>query len=166
MKTEQFHFIGIGGIGMSGLARILLKRHVKVSGSDIAANYVTDGLLQEGAQVFLGHSSQNIPPHATVVYSSDIKQDNAEYRTAIEQNYTLMHRSDLLAHLMKGYKTLAVAGTHGKTTTSALLAWVMSQAGKDPSFAVGGMIPQFQSNAGSGKGEYFVAEADESDGTF
>lgn len=165
-QTEKFHFIGIGGIGMSGLARILLKRNIAVTGSDISSNYVTEGLSQAGAKVFLGHSPQNIPNESTVVYSSDIKNDNPEFQTALEKKYAMMHRSDLLAHLMKGYKTLAVAGTHGKTTTSALLTWVMVQSGKDPSFAVGGMIPQFQSNAGSGKGEYFVAEADESDGTF
>lgn len=166
MNKEQFHFIGIGGIGMSGLARILLKKNISVSGSDISANYVTEGLSQNGAQVFLGHSPQNIPTHSTVVYSSDIKKENPEYQAAVDQNYKMMHRSELLAHLMEGYKTLAIAGTHGKTTTSALLAWVMKQGGLDPSFAVGGMIPQFQSNAGHGEGEYFVAEADESDGTF
>jgi UDP-N-acetylmuramate--alanine ligase len=165
-KTEKFHFIGIGGIGMSGLARILLKKNLVVSGSDIASSYVIEGLLQDGAQVFLGHSSQHIPDGATIIYNSDIKKDNPEYQTAVEQNFNMMHRSDLLLHLMKGYKTLAIAGTHGKTTTSSLLTWVMKQGGKDPSFAVGGMIPQFHSNAGHGEGEFFVAEADESDGTF
>ena len=166
VKTEKFHFIGIGGIGMSGLARILLKKKISVTGSDMATSYVTDGLSRAGAEVFIGHASHQIPPQATVVYSSDIKKDNPEYQAACEQKYTMMHRSDLLLHLMKDYKTLAVAGTHGKTTTSALLAWVMKQGGKDPSFAVGGMIPQFESNAGYGEGDYFVAEADESDGTF
>lgn len=167
MKTEEkFHFIGIGGIGMSGLARILLKKNIPVTGSDIAASHVTEGLSKDGVRISLGHAPHNIPAHATVVYSSDIKKDNPEYQAALDQKCALMHRSDLLLHLMKGYKTLAVTGTHGKTTTSALLTWVMKQAGKDPSFAVGGMIPQFQSNAGYGEGDYFVAEADESDGTF
>lgn len=167
MKTvEKFHFIGVGGIGMSGLARILLKKNIPVTGSDIASSYVTEGLSQAGAQIFLGHAPHNIPAQATVVFSSDIKKDNPEYQAALDQKCPMMHRSDLLLHLMKGYKTLAVAGTHGKTTTTALLTWVMKQAGKDPSYAVGGMIPQFQSNAGYGEGEYFVAEADESDGTF
>lgn len=163
---EKFHFIGIGGIGMSGLARILLKKNIQVTGSDIASSYVTESLKQEGAQIFQGHAPQNIPVGATVVYSTDIKKDNPEYCTALEQKNSMWHRSDLLLHLMKGYKTLAIAGTHGKTTTSALLTWVLKHAGKDPSFAVGGMIPQFQSNAGYGEGDYFVAEADESDGTF
>lgn len=165
-KTKEFHFIGIGGIGMSGLARILLKKNIAVSGSDISTNYLTEGLVKEGAKVFLGHSAQQLPPHATVVYSTDIKNTNPEYQAAIEKKYPMMHRSDLLLHLMQGYKTLAIAGTHGKTTTSSLLTWVMKHAGQDPSFAVGGIIPQFQSNAGHGEGEYFVAEADESDGTF
>lgn len=165
-KTEKFHFIGIGGIGMSGLARILLKKNMVVSGSDIASSYITEGLEKAGAKVTLGQTSHNIPENATVVFSTDIKVDNPEYQAAINQKIPMMHRSDLLLHLMKGYKTLSIAGTHGKTTTSALLSWVLSQAGKDPAFAVGGMIPQFQSNAGYGKGEYFIAEADESDGTF
>ncbi len=163
---EKFHFIGIGGIGMSGLARILLKKKSAVTGSDMATSYVTEGLVDTGAQVFLGHAAHHIPQGATVVYSTDIKKDNPEYQAAIDQKCVMMHRSDLLAHLMKDYKTLAIAGTHGKTTTSALLSWVMKQAGKDPSYAVGGMIPQFHSNADHGEGEYFVAEADESDGTF
>lgn len=164
--TEKFHFIGIGGIGMSGLARILLKKNMLVTGSDISSSYVTEGLSHDGATVFLGHAAHHVPVGATVVYSSDIKKDNPEYQMALEQNYKMMHRSDLLTHLMKDYKTLAIAGTHGKTTTSALLTWVMKHAGKDPSFAIGGMLPQLQTNAGSGQGSYFVAEADESDGTF
>lgn len=166
MNQEKFHFIGIGGIGMSGLARILLKKQVSVSGSDIASSYVTEGLKKEGAHITFGHASQNIPENATVVYSTDIREDNPEYQAAIHKKYLTLHRSDLLLLLMKSYKTLSVTGTHGKTTTSSLLAWVMHQGQKDPCFAVGGMIPQFQSNAGYGKGDYFVAEADESDGTF
>lgn len=151
---------------MSGLACILLKKNITVSGSDIAFSYVTEALTQAGAQVHLGHASHNIPVGATVVYSTDIKKDNPEYIAALEQKCVMMHRSDLLFHLMKGYKTLAVTGTHGKTTSSSLLTWVMKQTGKDPSFAVGGMISQLNSNAGYGVGDYFVAEADESDGSF
>lgn len=167
METkERFHFIGIGGIGMSGLAHILLKKKIPVTGSDIAFSYVTDSLSKAGAQIFLGHASHQVPSQATVVYSTDIKKDNPEYQAARDQNCKLLHRSDLLLHLMKGYKTLAIAGTHGKTTSSALLSWVLHQAGNNPSFVVGGMIPQFLSNAGHGTGDYFVAEADESDGTF
>src|SRR5262249_20531825 len=99
-------------------------------------------------------------------YSSDIKKDNPEYQAALSLKCTMMHRSDLLLQLMHEYKTLAVAGTHGKTTTTALLTSVLAEAGFDPCFAVGGILPNIQVNPGYGKGEYFVAEADESDGTF
>lgn len=165
LKTKV-HFIGIGGIGMSGLARLLLKRNVHVTGSDLASSYVTDGLVKEGAKVYFGHSSHNITPDMKVVYTSDIKQDNPEFVAAKERSCALLHRSELLAELMEGYKALAVAGTHGKTTTTALLTHVLKEANLDPSFAVGGLLPKLQVNAGHGSGEYFVVEADESDGTF
>lgn len=166
MLTKKCHFIGIGGIGMSGLARILLKKKIEVTGSDISASYVTDNLSRAGAKIFLGHDSNHINPNMTVIFSSDIKKDNPEYQAAISLKCQMLHRSDLLQMLMSDYKTLAVSGTHGKTTTSSLLAWVLSEAKLEPSYAVGGMIPQFNSNADHGKGHYFVAEADESDGTF
>lgn len=164
--TQKCHFIGIGGIGMSGLARILLSKKVPVSGSDMASSYVTDGLKKAGAEVFIGHSAKHITPSATVIYSTDIKPDNPEYQAALQQKCSLMHRSDLLLDLMKDSKTLAIAGTHGKTTTTALLATVLAAEGLDPSYAVGGIVKQWQSNAGHGEGDFFVAEADESDGTF
>lgn len=163
---QRCHFIGIGGIGMSGLARLLLSRNHQVTGSDIASNYVTEALVKAGANVFKGQSEDNISSDMTVVYSTDIKDSNPEYQAALKLKCPMLHRSDLLKQLMLGYKTLAVAGTHGKTTTSSMLAWVLTQCGLDPSFAVGGMIPQLHSNAGHGKGSYFVAEACESDGTY
>jgi UDP-N-acetylmuramate--alanine ligase len=161
--SERFHFIGIGGIGMSGLARILLEQNIDVSGSDIAASPITEAL---GAKMAIGHNSSNVSPSMTVVYSSGIPRDNPEYQAAVNLKCVMLHRSDLLFRLMQGYKTLAITGTHGKTTTSSLLSWVLSDCGLDPSFAVGGMISQFQSNGRHGKGEHFVAEADESDGSF
>lgn len=164
--TRKCHFIGIGGIGMSGLARILLSKNEHVSGSDLASTYVTEGLIKAGAKVFVGHSSQNISSDMTVIYTSDIKKDNPEFQAAQSMKCTMLHRSDLLLQLMSGHHTLAIAGTHGKTTTTALLIAVLMEGGLDPSFAVGGMLPQFHANAGYGTGEYFVAEADESDGTF
>lgn len=164
--TTKCHFIGIGGIGMSGLARILLKQNIQVSGSDISSNYVTEGLVKAGAKVFVGHSPDNISPEMTVIYSTDIKKDNPEFQAALSMKCPMLHRSDLLLQLMHGYKTLAIAGTHGKTTTTALLTAVLSEADFDPCFAVGGILPNLQVNAGYGKGEYFVAEADESDGSF
>lgn len=163
---RKCHFIGIGGIGMSGLARILLSKKESVSGSDVVVNYVTEGLQKAGAKVFTGHCPENISPDMTVIYTTDINKDNPEFQAALSLKCPLLHRSDLLLQLMSGYRTLAVAGTHGKTTTSALLATVLVESSLDPSFAIGGILPQFHSNAGYGHGEYFVAEADESDGTF
>lgn len=163
---ETYHFIGIGGIGMSGLARLLLSQNIAVTGSDLAFNPVIEGLIREGAIFHKGQSADNISPHAKVVYTSEIKQDNPEYQAAIKMRCALLHRSDLLAELLKGQKALAVAGTHGKTTTSSLLATVLVDVGWDPSFAVGGMLPAFQSNARFGRGEYFAFEADESDRSF
>lgn len=151
---------------MSALARIMLDRKCAVTGSDLSLNYVTEGLEKKGAKIFLGHSASNITPDTTVVYSTDIKQENPEYQSALAQNCRMLHRSDFLASLMNGYKGLAVTGTHGKTTTSALLTTVLVEAGMHPSYAIGGILPQLQANAGAGSGEYFVAEADESDGTF
>jgi UDP-N-acetylmuramate--alanine ligase len=163
---KKCHFIGIGGIGMSGLARILLEKKVEVTGSDISTSYVTEGLVKAGAQVFIGHSSRHIAPDTTVIYSTEIKENNPELETAVKLKCPLLHRSDLLKIVMEGKKTLAVAGTHGKTTTSALLTTVLSEGKLSPSFAVGGILKQFQSNAAHGVGAYFVAEADESDGSF
>lgn len=162
----KYHFIGIGGIGMSGLARILSNKNSDVTGSDMAASHLTEELTKEGIKVFIGHSPQHVTPEMNVVYSSMVKKDNPEYQRALELNCPLLHRSDLLLKLTDGYKTLAVAGTHGKTTTSALLTAVMIEAKCDPSYSVGGIIRQLNSNSGYGDGQYFVAEADESDGTF
>lgn len=164
--TKTTHFIGIGGIGMSSLARLLIGKNHSVSGSDAAVNYITEGLEKEGARIFKGQSSTNITPHMRVIYSSDIKADNPEYQAALQLKCILMHRSDLLAELAREHRSLAVAGTHGKTTTSALLASVLVEAGLDPSFSVGGVLPQFHSNARLGQGDLFAFEADESDGTF
>lgn len=163
---ETYHFIGIGGIGMSGLARLLLSQNIKVTGSDIAFNPVIEELIKAGAVISKGQSAENISPQAKIVYSSDIKTDNPEYQAALKMKCALLHRADLLAELLKGQKALAVAGTHGKTTTSSLLATVLVDVGLDPSFAIGGMLPAFQSNSRFGKGEYFAFEADESDRSF
>ena len=164
--ADSYHFIGIGGIGMSGLAHLLLSQGKTVTGSDMAFSPVIEGLIKEGAIIHRGQAAENIPSHAKVVYTSDIKIENAEYQAALKMQCPLLHRSDLLAELLKEYKALAVAGTHGKTTTSALLATVLMDAGWNPSFAVGGLLPAFQSNAHFGRGEYFAFEADESDCTF
>jgi len=165
-----YHFIGLGGIGMSALARILLQRGGSVQGSDLKSSRILEELEKEGAKVQIGHRADFVQENATIVYSSDIKDDNVEWLKAKEKNLKVLHRSDLLHELMKDQKSLLVTGTHGKTTTTALLAFALIEAGLDPSFALGGLMRPFNAdsniNGKSGSGEYFVAEADESDGSF
>ena len=163
---KKYHFIGIGGIGMSGLANILMEKGHLVTGSDIASNYITDGLKKSGAEIFLGHSEKNISPDLTVIFNTDIKDDNPELVAARKLKCLLKHRSDLLAELLDGKKALAVTGAHGKTSTSSLLTWILSVAEVAPSFAVGGIIKGLDTNAKFGSGDLFVLEACESDGTF
>jgi UDP-N-acetylmuramate--alanine ligase len=163
---KKCHFIGIGGIGMSGLARLMLHKNAEVTGSDVGSNYITEALLNLGIKIFQGQCKSHIDSEMTVIYSTDIRKDNPEYEAALSMKCRMLHRSDLLIEMMQGYKSFAVTGTHGKTTTSSLLAWTFYKAGLDPSFVIGGLIPQFQSNAKQGSSEYFVVEADESDGTF
>lgn len=165
-KTKHYHLIGIGGIGMSALARLLLQKGATVTGSDRASSYVTEKLAQEGAQIVFGHFKETITGAMRVVFSTDISKDNPELQEAIKQNVPLLHRSELLAELMQDSHALLVSGTHGKTTTSSLLAHLMIDAGLQPSYAVGGIIQSLKANGGYGKGRYFVAEADESDGSF
>jgi UDP-N-acetylmuramate--alanine ligase len=162
----MLHFIGIGGIGMSALARIALQKGLKVSGSDLSHSAVIELLISEGAEVSIGHEEKNIQSGARVVYSSDIKENNPEFSKARKEQNPMFHRSEFLGELMRGTKPLLVTGTHGKTTTSSLLAHVLISAGLDPSFALGGIPTSLGSNGGHGKGAYFVAEADESDGSF
>lgn len=162
----SYHFIGLGGIGMSALARILLQRGSAVKGSDLRSNAVLLELEKEGAKVHIGHSKESLQGDETVVYSTDIKEDNVEWILAKEKKLPMLHRSDLLSELMKGKKSLLVSGTHGKTTTTALLAAVLLESGLDPSFVIGGLIRSLNTNGRSGSGEHFIAEADESDGSF
>ncbi len=164
--TKKFHFIGIGGIGMSGLARILLEKKALVSGSDRSPSLITEELGKMGAAICSTHAKENVSCDMSIVYSSDVPSHNPEYQAALQWNCPVLHRSDLLAELMKGYTVLAIAGTHGKTTTTALMTSVLKESGLDPTFAVGGILKQYETNAALGKGPFFVAEADESDGTF
>lgn len=166
MSKMRVHFIGIGGIGMSGLARVLLQQGHEVSGSDLRDTEITCSLRQMGATVFEGHRASQVSPGAVVVYSTQVQENNPEYLAAKEQGCLLWHRSKLLCHLAAAGRTLAVAGTHGKTTTTSLLTMMLVRAGWDPSFAVGGIVNELRCNAGWGKGGYFVLEADESDGSF
>lgn len=166
MHHTHYHLIGIGGIGMSALARILLEDNVHVSGSDLVKNQVVEALLSKGANITIGHEAKAVSPGATVVYSTGVRPENPEFKAAKELNCPLLHRSELLAHLMQGQKVLAVAGSHGKTTTSSLLAYILQSAGYEPSFAIGGVPLNLGVNGCKGTGSYFVAEADESDGSF
>ncbi|MBS0615830.1 MAG: UDP-N-acetylmuramate--L-alanine ligase [Verrucomicrobia bacterium] len=163
---KHYHFIGIGGIGMSALARILLDRGVKVQGSDLSRSALVMDLEKEGATIFSEHKQEFLGSAEAVVYSTDVKVSNPEFASAKEKQLPLLHRSELLAQLMQGSKSLLVAGTHGKTTTTSLLAHVLCHAGLDPSFAVGGIVQSLGTNGRHGNGAYFVAEADESDGSF
>lgn len=151
---------------MSGLARILLSHGHSVSGSDICANSVTEELKKMGATIHLGHHKDFIPHYSRVIFNSDINQANVEYQEAVQNNLPLLHRSELLAEMLKDFDSLAVTGTHGKTTTSSLLAAILIEGGLDPSFSVGGILANYQTNARGGKGNHFVFEADESDGSF
>lgn len=161
---NPYHFIGIGGIGMSALARILLEKKISVSGSDQARSATVEQLVSSGAHVAHGHAPGNVDAKQTIVYSSGIKENNPEWKAAKELGCSMLHRSELLARLMEGHRTFATAGTHGKTTTSALLSAVLLGGGYDPTFAVGGMVEGRNGRVGSSP--FFVAEADESDGTF
>lgn len=162
---EKIHFIGIGGIGMSALALIALDRGAIVTGSDLSENAQVELLRKKGAHIFMGHQASNVPDEAVVVCSTDIKPDNPEKQESIRKGLKILHRSAYLAKEMAGKKPLLITGTHGKTTTSTLLAHTLVTAKLDPTFVLGGVSLNYGTNVQIGSGEYFVAEADESDGT-
>lgn len=163
---KRVHFIGIGGAGMSGLARISLSHGIKVSGSDAKDSNVVVALTALGANVAVGHQSENVDGADLVVFSTAISESNPERLRAIELGIPLIARATALSLLMSESKSIAIAGTHGKTTTSSMLTVALQATGADPSFAIGGTITASGSNAHRGTGEFFVAEADESDGSF
>ena len=163
---KRVHFIGIGGAGMSGLARIALSHGISVSGSDAKDSSVVIALSALGAVVSTTHSADNVDGSDLVVYSTAISESNPERIRAQQLKLPILSRAAALALLMSDSKSIAVAGTHGKTTSSSMLAVALQACGADPSFAIGGTITASGSNAHRGTGEIFVAEADESDGSF
>jgi UDP-N-acetylmuramate--alanine ligase len=160
------HFIGIGGIGMSGIAEVMHILGYKVQGSDVAASYVVDGLRAAGIPVSIGHDPANLGDASVVVVSTAIGKDNVEMAAAYEKRIPVVRRAEMLAELMRLKSTVAVAGTHGKTTTTSMVAALLDAGGIDPTVINGGIINAYGSNARLGKSDWMVVEADESDGSF
>jgi len=163
---KKIHFIGIGGYGMSALAQILLQKSYGVSGSDLKASPLTDSLAARGATVKIGHSADNIGSAELVVYSTAVPDTNPELLETKKRDLPLWHRSELLAALINNAHGIAIAGTHGKTTTTAMVSLLLEAGGLDPTTIIGGVLPAYGSNARCGKSPYLVAEADESDSSF
>jgi len=162
----RIHFVGIGGIGMSGIARVLLDMGYEVSGSDLKVSSFTRRLEELGARIYLGHSRENVAGAEVVVVSTAVPADNPETVSAREAGIPVIPRAEMLGHLMKSSFGIAVAGTHGKTTTTSIIAQVMEKNGFDPTVVIGGEVNDIGSNAKLGKDGYLVAEADESDASF
>jgi len=160
------HFVGIGGIGMSGIAEVMNNLGYTVQGSDIAEGYVVEGLRQRGIKVMIGHAAENIGSAAVVVTSTAVKRDNPEVVAALEGRIPVVRRAEMLAELMRLKNTVAVAGTHGKTTTTSMIAALLDAGGVDPTVINGGIINSYGSNARLGASDWMVVEADESDGSF
>lgn len=165
MTEERCHFIGIGGIGMSGIARYLVSQGVPVSGSDSKESPTVINLRKLGAEIFIGHAPENVHGASEVVTSSAIRKDNLEVAEANRLGIPVTHRSRKLAELVNSHRGITIAGTHGKTTTSSMVATMMKHAGLAPSYVIGGIINTFADNASCGDTEWFVIEADESDGS-
>lgn len=165
-RMRHVHFVGIGGVGMRGIAEILLNLGHTVSGSDISINATTRHLIQEGAHVFQGHAAENITNADVVVVSTAIAKNNPEIEAAREVRIPVISRAEMLAELMRFRKGIAIAGTHGKTTTTSLVASVLAEGKLDPTFVIGGKLNSTTTHGQLGKGEYLVAEADESDASF
>jgi UDP-N-acetylmuramate--alanine ligase len=160
------HFVGIGGIGMSGIAEVMHNLGYTVQGSDIADGYVIEGLRKRGIKVAIGHAADNVAGAAVVVTSTAVKRGNPEVEAALEQRIPLVRRAEMLAELMRLKSTVAVAGTHGKTTTTSMIAALLDAGGVDPTVINGGIINSYGSNARLGASDWMVVEADESDGSF
>ncbi|RMH80138.1 MAG: UDP-N-acetylmuramate--L-alanine ligase [Acidobacteria bacterium] len=165
-RVKRFHFVGIGGIGMSGIAQILLDMGYEVSGSDLKENKNTQLLRRKGAKVYIGHSEENLGDAQVVVYSSAVGEGNPEIRRARERSIPVISRGEMLAELFRLGEGIAVCGSHGKTTTTSMIAHVFHEAGYDPTVLIGGVLQRFGSNAKLGRDGLIISEADESDGSF
>lgn len=163
---EHLHFIGIGGTGMSAVARILLEMGYLVSGSDLATSEMTERLARLGARISIGHRPENLQDADLVVISSAVPEDNEELVAARARGIRVLHRAEMLGRLMGRYRSVAVAGSHGKTTTTSMISVILERLGLDPTVVIGGELHDIGGNAKLGRGEHFVAEADESDGSF
>src|SRR5579863_8236564 len=165
-RINTIHFVGIGGSGMSGIAEVLLSLGYAVQGSDLRASPVTQRLASLGARLLTGHAAANIAGADVVVASSAVPRGNPEVDAALAGRIPVVARAEMLGELMRFRYSIAVAGTHGKTTTTSLVASVLAEAGLDPTFVIGGRLKSADSNARLGAGRYLVAEADESDASF
>ena len=165
-KVKNIHFVGIGGAGMIGIAKVLLQKGYSISGSDLNFSDDLVRLQNDGAKVFQGHAKENIKGSDLLVVSSAIDKDNPEIIQAQEDQITVIPRAEMLGSIMIGYESIAVAGSHGKTTTTSMVAKIFSEANLSPTYVVGGKVLSTDENSDLGKGKYLVAEADESDGTF
>jgi UDP-N-acetylmuramate--alanine ligase len=165
-KVKRIHFVGIGGVGMSGIAEVLANQGFEVSGSDLGQNAATRRLTRLGVQVMTGHAAENVATADAVVVSTAVKEDNPELAAARSRKIPVVPRAQMLAELMRLKQGIAVAGTHGKTTTTSLVASILAEGGFDPTFVIGGRLNSADANAQLGQGEFLVAEADESDASF
>ncbi len=165
-RYQQIHFVGIGGVGMSGIAEVLLTLGYRVTGSDLRRNEAVERLERLGAKVFLGHAASQVEGAHVVVYSSAVARDNPELQAARQRGIPVIPRGEMLAELMRVKHGIAIAGTHGKTTTTSMVGAVLAEAGFDPTLVVGGRVTALGAGARLGQGEFLVAEADESDGSF
>ena len=167
MTNKKIHMVGIGGIGMSGIAKYLHSQGYSITGSDMKKNEITKHLEGLGMKIFEGHSENNLDTSVSlIIRSAAVKNDNPEIKKALDKNIKITKYAEMLGKLMNEKTGIAISGAHGKTTVTAMISYILSKAGADPSFVCGGIIPQLKGNASCGKGNYFIAEACEYDRSF